>query len=98
MTMICLTQERMHLLLVGLGVGHADAAEMVAAATRETAKAALVDHQDAERWRHCKAHGHPTIGPQCVAWTYDGRKAFGHTPEEAVDNAMAYRVQAVGAA
>ena len=54
--------------------------------------------KDAERWRHCKAHGHPMTGPQCIAWTYDGRMVFGPTSEEAVDNAIAYRVPAVGAA
>ena len=48
--------------------------------------------KDAERWRHCKAHGHPMTGPQCIAWTFDGHMVFGTTPEEAVDNAMAYRV------
>jgi len=44
--------------------------------------------KDAERWRHCRAHGHPITGPQCIAWTFDGRMVFGATPEEAVDRAM----------
>ena len=48
--------------------------------------------EDAERYRHCKAHGHPMTGPQCLAWTYDGRMVFGATPEEALDNAIAHRV------
>jgi hypothetical protein len=54
--------------------------------------------KDAERYRHCKAHGYPMSGPQCIAWTYDGRMVFGDTPEAAIDNAMAYRVPAVRAA
>jgi hypothetical protein len=48
--------------------------------------------KDAERWAHCKAHGFPAVGPQCMAWTFDGRQVFGDTPEGAVDNAMAYRL------
>ena len=48
--------------------------------------------KDAARWRHCKAHGHPMTGPQCIAWTFDGRMVFGATLEEAVDSAMAYSV------
>lgn len=59
---------------------------------------AEANEKDAERYRHCKAHGHPMNGPQCIAWTYDGRVVFGDTPEQAIDNAMAYRVPAVGAA
>ena len=54
--------------------------------------------KDAERYRHAKAHGWPMTGPQCTAWTFDGRMVFGDTPEAALDSAMAYRVPAVSAA
>jgi hypothetical protein len=50
--------------------------------------------KDAERYRHCKAHGHPIKGPQCVAWTSAGRMVLGDTQEEAIDNAMASAEQA----
>ena len=74
--------------MLGAAVAKMDATEI----------ARVAEKKDAERWRHCKAHGHPMTGPQCIAWTYDGRMVFGATPEEAVDNAMAYRVPAAGAA
>ena len=76
-------------------------ADLAEATVRETAsalgckpdnEAMLAAAQDAERYRHCKAHGHPMTGPQCLAWTYDGRMVFGATPEEALDNAIAHRV------
>ena len=44
--------------------------------------------QDAERYRHAKAHGWPMSGPQCIAWTHDGRMVFGDTQEAALDAAM----------
>ena len=44
--------------------------------------------KDAERYRHCKAHGHPKQGVQCSAWTYDGKMVLGATLEEALDNAI----------
>ena len=44
--------------------------------------------QDAERYQHAKAHGWPMSGPQCIAWTHDGRMVFGDTPESALDAAM----------
>ena len=65
---------------------------------RQILERILLFEKDAKRWRHCKAHGHPMTGTQCIAWTYDGRMVLGATPEEAVDNAMAYRIPDVGAA
>ena len=51
MTMIFLTQERLHMLLLGCGVDAAKASEIVPAATRESAKAELLNHTDAESYR-----------------------------------------------
>ena len=44
--------------------------------------------KDAERYRHARAHGWPMSGPQCIAWTHDGRMVVGDTPEAALDAAM----------
>ena len=48
--------------------------------------------KNAERYRHCKAYGYPKQGSPCSAWTFDGKKVLGATLEEALDNAIAYRV------
>lgn len=56
----------------------------------------IADAQDAERYRHAKAHGWPISGPQCIAWTHEGRMILADTPEEALDAAMAAR--GIGAA
>ena len=44
--------------------------------------------KDAERYRHARAHGWPMSGPQCIAWTHDGKMVFGDTQESALDAAM----------
>jgi len=43
---------------------------------------------DAERWKHCVAHGFPISGPQCIARRSTGEMVCGATPQDAVDAAM----------
>ena len=53
-----------------------------------TPQQAIDTRKDAERYRHARTHGWPMSGPQCIAWTHDGKMVFGDTQEAALDAAM----------